>query len=111
MFNNQPWSRIVRRASEMTWDELCLRTRQEVAKRSDLVLSRIGARFVQESADRLPGKCGRFFFETANVQAILDLLRGRLPNAVDAIIHQAEAICQHRFDLLGYRGLKYGPRI
>ena len=111
MFDNQPWARLVRRVGKMSWDELRVRTCQEVAKRSDLVLNRIGAQFVKESGDRLPGECGRFFFETADVQSILDLLRRRLPNAVDAIIHQAEAICQHRFDLLGYRGVKYGPRI
>src|SRR5262249_16507645 len=84
MFDNKRLARLVKRVREMRWDELRLRTRQEVAKRTDLMLSQIGARFVKESGDSLPGHCGRFFFEHADVQPILDLLCRRLPDVVDA---------------------------
>ena len=111
MFDNKPWGKLVRRAGKMSWNELRVRTRQEVAKRSDLVLSQIGARFVKDPGHWPLGSRGRFFFERADVQRILDFLRQRLPDVADAIIGQAEQICQHRFDLLGYRGVQYGAQI
>src|SRR5260370_655989 len=111
MFNNKPWRRLVKRASEMSWDELWVRMRQEIAKRSDLVLSQNGARWVKDSGNPPLDHGGRFFFAHPDVPSILDLLRQRLPNVVDEIIRQAEQICEHRFDLLGYRGVDYGAQI
>lgn len=37
MFNDRPWAKIVKRAKEMSWDELRVGAGQEVAKRSDPV--------------------------------------------------------------------------
>src|SRR5260370_28714016 len=111
MFKNKPWRRLVKRASEMSWDELRVRLRQEIAKRSDLVLSQNGARWVKDSGKRRLDHSGRFFFAHPDVPSILDLLRQRLANVVDEIIRQAEQICEHRFDLLGYRGVDYGAQI
>jgi len=54
---------------------------------------------------------GRFFFAPDGVDPILGILRQRLPGNVEQIIHQAEQICQHRFDLLGYKGLDFGSPI
>src|SRR5260370_16278714 len=111
MFNNRPWRRLVKRGSEMSWDELWVRMRQEIAKRSDLVLSQNGARWVKDSGNPPLDHGGRFFFAHPDVPSILDLLRQRLPNVVDEIIRQAEQICEHRFDLLGYRGVDYRGQI
>lgn len=111
MFSDKPWAKLVKRAKEMSWDELRVRAGQEVAKRSDLVLSQIGLPFVKDPGNPPPGRCGRFFFEHAEVQPILDFLSRRLPDVAGEIIHQAEQICKHRFDLLGYRGVEYGAQI
>src|SRR5262249_46748967 len=54
---------------------------------------------------------GRFLFESAEVPLILDHLRRWLPQVVDEIVQQADQICRHRFDLLGYQGVEYGREI
>jgi hypothetical protein len=95
----------------MSWSEVRTRARQEVAKRSDLMMSRLGARLAPAFRSPSPDPSENFFFEPSELPAILDLLRQRLPDVVDHIIHQADEICRHRFDLLGYRGIEYGARI
>src|SRR5260370_20371496 len=111
MSNNTPWAKLVKRVKEMSWDELRVRAGQEVAKRGDRVLSQIGAPFVKDRGNPRPGCCGRFFFEHAYVHPILGFLGRRVPDIVEEISDQAEQICQHRFDLLGYRGVEYGAQI
>src|SRR5262249_13108104 len=111
MSSNRSWSEVVKRISEMDWEELRVRAHQEIAKRSDLVLSVMGARFVENRVRSSPGDYRDFFFEPADVPGILAFLRRRLPDVVDEIVHQAEQICRHRFDLLGYRGVDYGTHI
>lgn len=111
MPSNRSWSKIVQRATMMSWDELVTRARQEMAKRTDLILSLMGTRFVEEPDGSSPDRCGHFFFEQADTPSILDFLRRRLPDVVGEIVHQAERICRHRFDLLGYRDVDYGSKI
>src|SRR5215831_7310981 len=111
MRNNKSWARLVERVREMSWDELRVRARQEIAKRSDFVMSQLGAGFVADFSDSFSGHRGRFFFESTEVPQILDYLRRWHPQVVDEIIHQADQICQHRFDLLGYQGVEYGREI
>jgi len=96
---------------EMGWDELRERTRQEFAKRWDLALGQIGGPFPRDG--RLPQSqdSRRFFFTPAEVPEILRCLRERLPEVVEGTVNQAEQICEHRFDLLGYEGVDYGMRI
>src|SRR6266404_5061224 len=105
------WSKRRKRIMEMGWDELRERTRQEFAKRWDAVLCQIGGPFVRDG--RLPQSrdSGRFFFTPAEVPEILRCLRERLPEVVDGIVNQADQICEHRFDLLGYEAVDYGTRI
>jgi len=38
-------------------------------------------------------------------------LRTHPPQEADGIIYEAIEICRHRFDLLGYEELDYGPNI
>jgi hypothetical protein len=111
MPNNKSWIRLAARAKEMSWDEIRVRARQEIAKRMDSVMSQLGARFVEDSSDLLPLQGGHFFFDPAEVPHILDDLRRSLPEVVDEIVRQADEICAHRFDLLGYQGVQYGPEI
>src|SRR5215471_2637143 len=111
MPNNKSWVRLAARVREMSWDELRERARQEIAKRSDFVKSQLGARVAANSSDSLSGNRGRFFFDSAAVPQILEHLRRELPDVVEEIVHQADEICRHRFDLLGYNGVEYGPEI
>jgi hypothetical protein len=89
-----------------------MRSRQEMAKRRDYALYRLGKRFdaprlnVQSQASR-----GRFFFSSDQLPAICRELRWRFPERVKEIQDAAEEICAHRFNLLGYENLNYGPQI
>jgi hypothetical protein len=87
------------------------RSRQEFSKRSDAALARLGydfARRVQFSAQAKPGS---FFFQPDQVERLLQSIRHRIPGQAEKIIARAENICAHRFDLLGYADLNYGPAI
>lgn len=111
MSGRRSWSKLVHRASRMSWDELGTRAHQELAKRSDLVRSLMGARFVDEGGEVSGVHRGHFFFEPADIPTILGFLRRRLPDVVEETVHQAHQICRHRFDLLGYRSVNYGGQI
>ncbi len=87
--------------------ELRDRIRQEVAKRQDGFLAHFGYDFARDTRSSTPGKAGNFFFGLDSVDAILALLRQRLPSRMEEIVNQAERICRHRFDLLGYQNLDY----
>ncbi len=104
------WREIGRRLRRMERAELCDRLRQESAQRQDAALAWIGYDFACASRTRAqaPGKAGNFFFAQDSIDSILDLLRQRLPGQAEQIVRQADQICQHRFDLLGYAGLDYG---
>lgn len=111
MSANRSWLGLARRLREMSWAELRARGYQELAKRMDLALSLSGASLVECHDNSVPKSRGHFFFEPADVPPILALLRQRLPDVVNEIVDRAERICQHRFDLLGYRDVDYGPEI
>jgi Heparinase II/III-like protein/Heparinase II/III N-terminus len=96
---------------EMGWDELRVRTRQEFAKRWDLVLSRIGGPLLRQGRVPQSKDFGRFFFTPAELPGILTYLRERLSDIVEGIVNQADQIREHRFDLLGYEAVDYGTRI
>ncbi len=101
--------RIAKRVSQMDREELQVRARQEIAKRWDRVLNALGVDLVGARGDVHPS--GRFFFTRQSLPYVLDLLRERVPDAVEQIIQQAQQICRHKFDLLGYEGLDYGTDI
>ncbi|MFZ0815689.1 MAG: alginate lyase family protein [Candidatus Sulfotelmatobacter sp.] len=105
------WREIKKRLADMSRAELHDRLRQEFAKRTDGLLSRGGYGFAQNSSHSSPIQAGNFFFSADSVDAILALLRQRVPGQVEEIIDQAEKICRHRFDLLGYENLDYGMPI
>lgn len=105
------WSKHSRRIMEMSWDELRERIRQEFAKRWDPVLCQICGPFLRNGSFPQSRDFGRFFFTPAEVPGILRCLRERLPKVVDDIVSQADQICEHRFDLLGYEAVDYGTKI
>jgi hypothetical protein len=91
--------------------ELLDRSRQELSKRADTALAQLGFSFSQNVVHSPGNTARRFFFTPASVEPILNLLRQRLPQQVDEILRQADKICRHQFDLLGYEDLNYGDPI
>jgi hypothetical protein len=105
------WRKIKDRLAEMDGAELRDRIRQELAKRQDGLFSHVGYNFSE--GPRYPNRAGagKFFFGADSVPEILTLLQQRIPGRTEEIIKQADKICRHRFDLLGYEDLEYGSPI
>src|SRR5215831_7194566 len=115
---NKPIS--LARLSSMSWDELRVRTQQAILKRWDAGLYGVG---VCRSLDGFrPSPCqensrpctrsrARFFWNSYELPEIITIMREKLPREVEEIIQEADRICLHRLDLLGYRDLDFGPTI
>ncbi len=93
----------------MDRDELITRSQQALGKRIDGALSQVGWEFSTRLTRQTPTAPRQFFFKQEEVPAVLSLLRERLPAECEQIVRRAERICRHRFDLLGYEDLDYGP--
>src|SRR5271163_5369583 len=100
------WQRLVTMSPAEAYDRL----RQSLSARLNMVRFQMGFGFEPKlrSADC---RRGNFFFDSKSVPSICTLLRQRLPQQAEQIVVQAEQICGHRFDLLGYEGLDYGAEI
>jgi len=87
------------------------RLRYLAATRADWVRHKMGARF--EPPLRVAGtrRQPRFFFLSREVPGICAAWRQRLEKEAAASVAQAERICQHRFDLLGYEDVACGAEI
>jgi len=95
----------------MGWHELRFRATQELRKRSDL------ARYVL----KLPHSLNRvtrnrvvsanFFFSPEELNERVHLLQSHMSREVELIAGEADNICQHRFHILGYEQVNYGPTI
>jgi hypothetical protein len=105
------WRKIQERLARMDRQELRHRVRQELGKRQDGILSLLGFDFARNARSSLPAGKGTFFFNRDSIDALIALLRQRVPGQAERIVQQAEKICQHRFDLLGYEDLDYGQVI
>ena len=102
------WQKV----QSMSRDELLVRSRQEAGKRTDELLSRAGYDFagrVSLSPGQAPST--NFFFQPEQVPSIVSALGARLPEQVEQIVSQANRICEHRFDLLGFENLDFGREI
>lgn len=93
--------------------ELFDRLRQYTAARTDLLRYRGGnlSNFAVNAAVSSAAQTGSFFFTPAEVPSLCTLLKEAFPEQAQHILSQAEKICQHRFDLLGYENLDYGAEI
>lgn len=106
------WRNRYRRAVAMSPKELADRLRQLAIARLDFLRYRVGGSF-----ERYPGVSAaarpepHFFFSADAHTQLCSRLRDFFPKESDQIIERAERICKHRFDLLGYRDLDYGPEI
>jgi hypothetical protein len=101
------WSRL----SNMSWDELETRVRQEVSKRLDVTLCRMGLQPGRNGLRQASVSPGSFFFSPEELSSRIGLLREHLPHEAEDIVAEANGICRHRFQLLGYRDLDYGAEI
>ena len=96
----------------MSKNELVDRVSQQVHARVDAFRASHGHDFTQITLTEIPtGQQGKFFFSTREAGAIADFLKTRYPSVAANIVAGAEKALQHRFDLLGYEGLDYGPEI
>lgn len=105
----QPWR--LRQIATMGWVEFRTRSQQELTKRWDAVRYRLGLppdRSGLSSHSLVPA---RFFFAASDLPQLITLLRKWFPHEAAHLVEQAERICKHRFDLLGYRELDYGEKI
>jgi len=94
----------------MSAAELVDRVGQHVSARADAMRYRLGQGFsvgMREAGEGQP----HFFFSSADVPVISGEIKKRLPEQAETIVQQADRICRHEFDLLGYRGLDYGREI
>ena len=105
------WKKILRKLRNMDRHELRDRSRQELSKRSDVLLARLGYDFAKKPQSPDLVETGKFFFRPDQVENLLRLIRQRLPEEADKIVERANKICSHRFDLLGYTDLDYGNEI
>ena len=94
----------------MSGDELLTRMRQEASKRLDLALFRSGLSRRPSPPTPKPSSKPVFFFTEDEIPSRVALLRRHVPR-VDAIAREADEICRHHFNLLGYDGLDYGSEI
>jgi len=102
------WQRL----QGMSRQEILSRSKLELAKRTDELLSRVGYDFsghvgVREGQVRAP----RFFFAQEEIPSVISTLTARLPQEVEQIVVRANRICKHRFDLLGFDNLDSGTQI
>jgi hypothetical protein len=105
------WREIRDRLKKMDRAELQNRLQQELAKRQDGLLSRFGYDFRLASRRSVGSKAGNFFFNPDAIDGIVTQLRQRFPAQTEEVVRRADKICDHRFDLLGYKDLDYGNPI
>ena len=96
----------------MSWNELQTRVGQAAGKRLELASYRLGRRitpngFIKD--EKATG--GDFFFTVPELVERTALLQKHLGSDVRNLIREADGILQHRFRLLGYENIEYGPEI
>lgn len=105
------WKECFFRARRLTWDEAQTRATQAIRQRIEL------AKFVLDlpiapppvKLSRAPSDA--FFFSKGDLPGIAAALKHMLPAEATGILTTADDICKHRFQLLGYKDVEYGPKI
>src|SRR5215467_47404 len=107
--------RSLQRAAQMSGKEVKFRVYQQLWNRWESFRQGkgCGAAFEDDGiADsNASPQSMRFFFSPADLPLLVNTLRARFPEASAKTIQQAERICTHRFDLLGYTNLDFGRPI
>jgi len=101
------WTRL----AGMSSDELRTRAVQEFSKRWDAAVYHLGVCQAGERTRPRAARRASFFFQPEDIPRLAAILCERLPRETEQILEQAERICRHRFDLLGYDNLDYGREI
>src|SRR6267154_1265813 len=96
---------MYRRLAGMGYDELRVRTGQELAKRWDRSFGKYLIKMPWNHSEPGIEAPSHFFFSNEHVPEILSCLRERFSRTVESIIERAERICRHQFDLLGYESV------
>lgn len=109
--SSKSWRSRMAKLQSMSAAEARERGLQEVHKRLDLLRFHLSARSSPRISLNSAASSGSFFFYPHQVPEILRLLRDRFPEQVTEVITRAEKIRAHKFDLLGYQNLDYGPEI
>ncbi len=106
---------LLQRVAHMSREEASFRMQQELWNRLEAYRCRMGfAKTTDTSWLTKPGTSqpsGRFFFSSIELPAVLHVIRSRFPNSAADVVERAERILAHRFDLLGFHDLDFGPRI
>ena len=99
------------RLARMSWEEIRTRAGQETAKRWDRLRCALGVDLTGPVTGGVAATPGRFFFSSTDVVEIIEALRQRFPEQAHRIVEQAGRIAEHRFDVLGFDSLDYGPDV
>ena len=99
------------RLSQMKWDEIRTRVGQELHKRIDFARHRAGRQPAVPAIGLSPSTQPEFFFTSGQAEERATVLRTHMPAAALDILHQADDVRRHHFNLLGYEDLDYGPEI
>jgi hypothetical protein len=91
--------------------ELFDRLRQQLTARADLLRYRSGHTFAGQMRLERAEPLARFFFQPGEVPSLCGVLKRVFPSQAHDIVFQAEKICRHQFDLLGYENLDWGSNI
>jgi hypothetical protein len=109
--SGKTWKERWQRLRSASADELRDHLRRYAYARADALRYRLGQRFPVTLRDTAGEAEPSFFFAENQIPAIVEVLKRRKPAQVEDILSRAELICQHHFDLLGYRDLDYGTEI
>jgi hypothetical protein len=115
MRDSTNWRKVGQRLHTMSWDEVRTRGWQGIAKRWDAGLRRTGLHRglsdfapAQESSGESNECRAHFFWNSSDLPELSIMMREKLPHEVEQTIEEANRVCQHRLDLLGYQGLDFG---
>jgi Heparinase II/III-like protein/Heparinase II/III N-terminus len=115
MTKTSSWTNRFRRVLSMDGREIYDRLRQSLTARSDLLRYRMGheftADFAVDGGSEKAKQPGWFFFQPAEVPSLSAVVKQAFPSQAEGIVCQAEKICRHQFDLLGYKNLDFGREI
>ena len=110
MSSGPSWKRVYNRLRTMERAEIADRIRQHTTARLDWLRYKAGRDFAPRFSN-IGSAQPHFFFSPQSVPALCSRLRELFPDTAAQITERAEHVCQHRFDLLGYEALDYGPEI
>jgi Heparinase II/III-like protein/Heparinase II/III N-terminus len=111
MESQSQWARRLARLRSMSAAEIVDRARQAVMMRADAWRQSRGHGIGPVLTAESLGTCGNFFFSPVQLPSVLALLHQRFPSVAREIVLRAEQLLAHRFGLLGYENLDYGPDI